>query len=120
MEVECHRGMMENEHIAIGSNSYVKVKTFKYLGSLSKNQKFIDEEIECRFKAGNSRHYSVQTLLSSRLLSKNFKIKIYTTIAYPAVCIFVDILREESGLRVFESRIQRRVFGARRMRMGNG
>jgi hypothetical protein len=26
--MECHRGMMANEYITIGSNSYEKVKTF--------------------------------------------------------------------------------------------
>ena len=34
MEIGRHRGMIANEHIKIGSNSYEKVKTFKYLGSL--------------------------------------------------------------------------------------
>ena len=34
MEIGCHRGMIANAHIKIGSNSYEKVKTFKYLGSL--------------------------------------------------------------------------------------
>ena len=58
------------------SNSYEKVKTFKYIGSLLTNQNSIQEEIKCRLKAGNSCYYSVQTLLSSRLLSKNLKIKI--------------------------------------------
>ena len=38
----------------------------------------IHDEIKCRLKAGNSGYYSVQTLLSSRLLSKNLKIKIYS------------------------------------------
>ena len=33
MEMGRHRGMMANEHIAVGSNSYEKVKTLKYLGS---------------------------------------------------------------------------------------
>ena len=33
MEVGRHRGMMANEHVRIGSKSYEKVKTFKYLGS---------------------------------------------------------------------------------------
>ena len=61
----------------IGSNSYEKVKTFNYLGSLLTNQNYIQEEIKCRLKARNSCYYSVQTLLSSRLLSKNLKIKIY-------------------------------------------
>ena len=52
----------------------------KYLGSLLTDQNYIQEEIKCRLKAGNSCYYSVQTLLSSRLLSKNLKIKIYKTI----------------------------------------
>ena len=62
-----------------------KVKTFKYLGSLLTNQNSIQEEIKCRLKVGNSCYYSVQTLLSSRLLSKNLKIKIYKTIILPVL-----------------------------------
>ena len=58
MEVGRHRGMMTNEYIGIVSNSYEKMKTFKYLGSLVKNQNYIHEEIKCRFKAGNSCYYS--------------------------------------------------------------
>ena len=54
MEIGRHRGMTANAHIKIGSNSYEKVKTFKYLGSLLTNQNFIQEEIKCRPKAGNS------------------------------------------------------------------
>ena len=34
MEMGCHQSMIVNEHIKMGSNSYEKVKTFKYLGSL--------------------------------------------------------------------------------------
>ena len=85
MEIGSHRDMIENDHIKIGSNSYEKVKTSKYLGSLLTNQNSIQEEIKCRQKAGNSYYYSVQTLLSSRLLSKNLKIKIYKIIILPVV-----------------------------------
>ena len=53
MEIGRHRGMIANAHIKIGNNSYEKVKTFKYLGSLLKNQNSIQEEIKCRLKAGN-------------------------------------------------------------------
>ena len=66
-------------------NSYEKVEKFKYLGSLLTNQNSIQEKIKCRLKAGNSCYYLVQTLLSSRLLSKNLKIKIYKTIILPFV-----------------------------------
>ena len=79
-----------------------------------RNQNSIQEEIKCRVKAGNSCYYSVQTLLSYRLLSKNLKIKIYKTIILPAVLYGCEtwslILREERRLRVFENRILRRIF----------
>ena len=41
MEIGRHPGMIANEHIKIDSNSYEKVKTFKYLGSLLANQNYI-------------------------------------------------------------------------------
>ena len=58
MEIGRHRGMIANGHIKIGSSSYEKVKTFKYLGSLLTNKNYILEEIKCRLKAGNSWYYS--------------------------------------------------------------
>ena len=44
MEIGRHRGMIVNAHMKIGSNSYDKVKTFKYLGCLLTNQNYIQEE----------------------------------------------------------------------------
>jgi hypothetical protein len=61
---------------------------------------------------------SVQSLLSSRLLSKNLKIRIYKTIILPVVLYGCEIwslkLREEHRLRVFENRALRRLFGTKR------
>ena len=42
----------------------------------------IQEEIKSRLKVGNACYYSVQNLLSSSLLSKKLKIKIYRIIIY--------------------------------------
>ena len=67
------------------SNIYEKGKTFKYWGYLVTNQNSIQDEIKFRLKTGNSCYYSVQTPLSSRLLSNNLKIKIYKTIILPVV-----------------------------------
>ena len=71
-----------------------------------------------QIQAGNSCYYSVQTLLSSRLLSKNLKIEIYKTVTLPVLLCGCETwsltLREESRLRVFENRIPRRIFGLRR------
>ena len=89
MEIGRHRGITANAHIKIGSNAYEKVKTFKYLGSLLTNQNYVQEEIKCTLKAGNSCYYSVQTLLSYRLLSKNLKIKIYKTIVFASCFIWL-------------------------------
>ena len=49
MEIGRHRGMLANAHVNIGSNSYEKVKIFKYLGSLLTNHNSIHEEIGCKF-----------------------------------------------------------------------
>jgi len=43
----------------------------------------IQEEIKSRLKLGNACYYSVQNLLSSGLLSKKLKIKIYRTTVIP-------------------------------------
>ena len=57
MEIGRHRVMIANANIKIGSNSNEKMKTFKCLGSVLTNQNYIQEEIKCRFKAGNSCYY---------------------------------------------------------------
>ena len=64
----------------------------------------------------------VQTLLSSRLLSKNLKIEIYKTIILPVVLYGCEAwsltLREECRLRIFENRILRRIFGPKSVANG--
>ena len=56
--------------------------------------------------------------MSSRLLSKNLKIKIYRTIILPIVLHGCETwsltLREERKLRVFENMVLRRIFGPKR------
>jgi len=56
--------------------------------------------------------------LSSRLLSKNLKIKIYRTVILPVVLngreTWSLTRREERKLRVFENVVLRRIFGPRR------
>jgi len=56
-------------------------------------------------------------LLSSRLLSRNLKIKIYRSIILPVVlygCVTWSlILREERRLRVFENIVSKRIFGSK-------
>jgi len=56
--------------------------------------------------------------MSSILLSKNLKIKIYRTINLPVVLYGYETwsptLREEGRLRVYQNRMMRRIFGPKR------
>jgi len=65
--------------------TFERVEGFKYLGKTLTNQNSIAEEIKSRLRSGNACYHSVQNLLSSRLQSKNLKIKIYRTIVSPVV-----------------------------------
>jgi len=71
--------------VRIDNSTFERVEEFKYLGTTLTNQNSIAEEIKSRLKSGNACYHSVQNLLSSRLLSKNLKIKIYRTIILPVV-----------------------------------
>ena len=81
-------------------------------------QNSIREEIKSRLRSGNACYHSVQYLLSSRLLSKKLKIKIYRSIILPVVLYGCEswslTLREERKLRMFENMVLRRIFGPRR------
>jgi hypothetical protein len=58
------------------------------------------------------------SLLSSRLLSRNLKVKIYKTIILPVVLYGCETwsltLREERRLRVFENRLLRGILGPKK------
>jgi len=69
-------------------------------------------------KSRNACYRSVQNLLSSSLLSKNLKIKIYRTLFLSVVLYGCETwsltVREERRLRVFENRVLRRIFRPKR------
>ena len=94
------------------------MEEFIYLGTNLTNQKSIQEEIKSKFKSGNACYHSVQYLLSSGLLAKNLKFKIYRSIILPFVLYECETwsltLREERRLRVFENRALRRIFEPKR------
>jgi hypothetical protein len=58
--------------------SYLIFYCFRhFLGTTLTSDNSIQEEIKSRLKSGNVCYHSVLSLLSSSLLSKNLKIKIY-------------------------------------------
>jgi hypothetical protein len=63
--------------------------------------------------------------LSSRLLSKNVKVKKYKTVILPVFFLYgcetcSPTLREEHRLRVFENRVLRRIFEPKRKEATGG
>jgi hypothetical protein len=104
----------QTQRIKIGNRSFEIVAKFKYLRTTLTDQNCIHEEIKSGLNSGNACYRSVQSILSSRLLSRNVKVKIYKTIILPVVLYGCEtwslMLREEHRLRVFENTVLRRIF----------
>ena len=73
------------QSVRIDNSTFESVEEFKYLGTNLTNQNATQEEIKSRMRSGNACYYSVQNLLSSKVLSKNLKIKMYRTLILPVV-----------------------------------
>ncbi|KAJ4434049.1 hypothetical protein ANN_16368 [Periplaneta americana] len=112
------QNIVRNGNIKIGNLSFEVVEKFKYLGATVTDINDTREEIKRRINMGNACYYSVEKLLSSSLLSKNLKVRIYKTVILPVVLYGCETwtltLREEQRLRVFENKILRKIFGAKK------
>jgi hypothetical protein len=107
-----------SHNIKIDKSSLEKVEEFKYLGTTLANQDSIQEEIKSRLKLETAYYHSVQNLLSSSLLSKKLKIRIYKTIILPVVlygCATWSLtFSEERMLGFFAIRVLWRIFGPKK------
>ncbi|KAJ4446909.1 hypothetical protein ANN_13610 [Periplaneta americana] len=112
------QNILRNGTIKIGDLSFEEVEKFRYLGATVTNINDTREEIKRRMNMGNACYYSVEKLSSSSLLSKNLKVRIYKTVILPVVLYGCETwtltLREEQRLRVFENKVLRKIFGAKR------
>jgi hypothetical protein len=108
----------QKHDIKIANRSLEGVAKLKYLGTTLADQNCMQEAIKSKLNSGNASYHSVYSLLSSRLLPRNVKFKIYKTIILPVVLYGSETwsltLREENRLRVFENRVLRRILGPKR------
>jgi hypothetical protein len=88
------------------------------LGTAVTAQNLILEEIKRWQNLGNACYHSVQNLLSSRLLSRNVKIRIYRTTILSVILYGCETwsltLMEEHRLIAFEKRMLRGIFWPKR------
>jgi hypothetical protein len=82
-----HQNAGQNHDIKIANGSFENMAQLKYLGTTVKNQNLVQKEIKRRMNSGNAYYHSVNNRLSSRLLYKNVKIRIYKTIILPVFCM---------------------------------
>jgi hypothetical protein len=80
-----HQNRGPNRDIKIENRSFEKVSQLKYLEMTVTDQNLIKGEIKRRLNSGNACYHLVHNLLSSSLLLKNLKIRIYKTIVFPVV-----------------------------------
>ncbi|PSN31574.1 hypothetical protein C0J52_20807 [Blattella germanica] len=89
-----------NGQLMTNEGNFEEVAEFKYLGDLITNRNEIQKEIKHRLNSGNACYYVLQRLLSSQLLSKNIKLKIYKTVILPVILYGCETwtltLREEN------------------------
>jgi hypothetical protein len=98
----------------IGENKIDGVREFKYLGTLIS----CDNKNVCireRIQAANRAFYANMKLFKSRILSRNTKLQLYTTMVRPVVTYaaetWVMTAADENALKVFERSILRKIFG---------
>jgi hypothetical protein len=90
--------------IKMASRFIEDVAKLKFLGTLT-DKNCIPREFKIRLNLGNACYRLIQSLLSSRLLSRNAKVKIYETIILPGGLYGCEawslILRREDRLKLF-------------------
>jgi hypothetical protein len=78
-----HPNSGQNQNIRTANKSFENVAKFKHLQMTLTNKNDIHDEMKSRLNSGNACCYSVKNILSSHLISKHLKIKIYKTVILP-------------------------------------
>lgn len=105
----------DNEVLQIENHVFQKVNNFTYLGVLLTNDNNEELEITNRLNAANRSLHACNKILSSKLLSRNTKVRVYKTIIRPTLMYgsecWVMSKKSEKRLVTFENKILRKIYG---------
>jgi len=98
-----------DKNIRISYEVIEKGNKFTYLGTYVTSKTEVAEKIKSRLVSGNACFYSVQKFLTSQLISRKLKMKIYRTVILPVLLYGCEswstTLADEHKLRVFENKV---------------
>lgn len=106
--------------LAVRNKIFERISNFMYLGSILNQTNAITGELKKRINLENVCFYSVNKLFDLRLLSRRLKIGIYKTIILPVVLYGCEAMvsyvtrRKDIRIRIFEKKVLRKIFGAKR------
>jgi hypothetical protein len=124
MLVSRYHNAGQNQDIKTANRFFEDVSQFKYQGKTVTNDNLIQEEMKSRLNSGNASYHSVENFLSSCLLLKSVKVKIYNILILPVVVCGCETwsltLREEHRLKVSENNVLRKIFGPKRNEVTGG
>jgi hypothetical protein len=99
----------------IGEYKFKGISMFTYLGSVLTENNIIIAEINERIKKGNATCYKNRKLLTSKLLARNIKLRLYLTLIGPVVTYGAETWAatesELQKLLIFERKILRKIYG---------
>ncbi|KAL4085250.1 hypothetical protein QTP88_027109 [Uroleucon formosanum] len=103
------------QNLAVGEYTFEQVEDFKYLGVNLNNKNDMHNEIRLRLNAANRGYYAMSKMFSSKLLSKETKMKLYISYLRPIVMYGCETWSttkgDETKLLTFERKVLRKVYG---------
>ena len=99
--------------LKIDNFAFENVENFNYLGSILNAHNKMNIEIAERTVKGSKVYYVNATLIKSKFLKKNTKMKIYKTIIRPVVTYssqtWTLTTKDKNNLRIFERQLLRKL-----------
>lgn len=103
------------QEMNIEGHIFERVETFKYLGVMISSKDTEEKEIQNRIRNASRSLFACHKIMSSKILSKPTKIRIYKTIIRPVLLYnsenWILNKKSEKQLIVFENRVLRKIFG---------